>query len=165
LLFYSSEDPDPVALAAAGEDQWWPSFKPVLLRWAAEQQRFASSRAIETSTLPASLDQHLAKHLLGLARQALRLVLREASHERAWIAWQQRFLETIAKETRASDPALAETFERLAGQVNELRPYLETEFADVHVHLERIEAKLAVPIFHKPAHASRRLPKPSIRRA
>src|ERR1022692_5067213 len=34
LLFYSSDAPDPVALAAAEEDQWWPSFRPLLLRWA-----------------------------------------------------------------------------------------------------------------------------------
>src|SRR5205814_1251853 len=88
-LFHSDDSSrDVVKLSVAEDGEWWAAFEPVLQRWAAKYK-----------ALPKRLAQHLREHLQGLAQQALREEVRKTDQGRGWIAWQQRFLEAIAKQT------------------------------------------------------------------
>jgi len=142
LLFPSDYSADPVTLADGEEDQWWPLFEPLLLRWANEEQNFAKGRAVGTSALPAPLAEYCAKNLLNLMRQALREVLRDDAHERGWIAWQQRFLEAIAQQTRASHADVAQQFDNLARREEDLRLYLKEAVGGVHQRFDKVDGSL-----------------------
>lgn len=133
-LFYSDNPVDPVQLATTAESEWWPAFRPVLLRWAWEEKQFigSSEEKVDSPILPEALDAILGNQLLELTRSALRELLREETHRRGLIAWQQRFFEELARQTQASDKGLSQTLEVLAVQGDDLNHFLT-----------RIEAALA----------------------
>jgi hypothetical protein len=134
LLFRSDEPVKPLALAHAEDRQWWPAFRPVLLRWAVEQTM------TRRETLAQPLDEYFAEHLVDLFRQAVREVLREEKHQRGWIAWQQDLLETIATQSRNTDSNLADRLIELARHASEIGPFLECEFGQVNRKLDEIRA-------------------------
>lgn len=153
-LFHSDQSPDPVELANASQDKWWPVFEPVLLRWADAERKFGRHRAMvslgvveesQPEMLPDELSRHLATNLLGLTQQALLISLRERSNEKSWIAWQQHFLKAIAEQTRDSSASVADQLKTAAGRLrdlNELRPCLEAAFAEVRAEMVGIAAQL-----------------------
>jgi hypothetical protein len=86
-LFMPSEEPEVLALETTTEEQWWPAFRPTLLRWSAR-----------SDTFPDDLDRYLHSHLLTFSRRALDHLLRDDAHNRAWIAWQEQFLKAILQQ-------------------------------------------------------------------
>ena len=120
-LFHSDHPADPVGLALSEREKWWPAFKPLLLRWAAEEKQYrkvtAPDRGVavpDTSSMPDALDQLLSQQLLDFAQYSQDMLVREDRHKREWIAYQQRFFKEIARRTREQDANVSGAFERLA---------------------------------------------------
>jgi len=127
-LFHFTSPIDVVKLTSLTDDQWWPEFKPVLLRWAEEQQIIKKIEGIDISKFPPRLDEYLASRLLGLTRKHLFQVLRDKEFDGGWKACQQQFLLAIAKQTQASNSSVAAGFRELANRQEEMKSYLEAGF-------------------------------------
>ncbi|MBM3739764.1 MAG: hypothetical protein FJW39_28695 [Acidobacteria bacterium] len=108
-LFHSETPANPVYLAQAPAAEWWEKFEPVLVRWAGEW-----SAPPPVLVLPPLLRDHLTANLQPYTHAAVLHLLRGEANQRAWVAYQQRFLERIAaqlpadsgKEIRAIDVKL-----------------------------------------------------------
>lgn len=117
LLFQADDTVDPVVFATISNEQWWPKFRVVLLRWATEEHEFSKANPLP-SPLPIALDQFLSEHLLEFAQRAQRLELRE--NERAWKAWQHRFFEALAESLQQ----LVQSVGRIEALLVEIRAWL-----------------------------------------
>jgi hypothetical protein len=137
-LFYSETEVDPIMMANLDESDLWPVCQPLLLRWAADQQIFIQSHQLDTSSLPGELEEYLANQFAAFARHGMNMVLREKSHRRGWIAWQQRFMEAVAHQARASNLKVAERLEFLAKNGILMNSWLVDQLSRVNNRLDAI---------------------------
>jgi len=148
-LFYSEAEVDAIALASLEDDQIWPVCEVLLLRWATDQQAFEGSRLVDTSTLPDELHGYLSDRFIEMSRHGMSLVLRDRSQRRGWIAWQQRFLEAVANETRKSNRRVAEHLDLLIKNSSLMNSWLQEQFSDLNNRLEAIYEMLRSDILRR----------------
>jgi tetratricopeptide (TPR) repeat protein len=134
---------DPITLSRATTATWWPQFELVLLRWANEQKRFQDAPGTAFDTVPASLSNHLSSVLLDLVKQSLQQVLRQPSHSRGWIAWQQHFLTRIADSVKTSNVELCARLNDSAQRIDELQRFSERALIEIEPRIEALEGLLS----------------------
>ena len=134
-LFRSGQEPDAERWATLADEEWWPQFQPVLLRWAHEQQEWEQASTpgspLDLSSIPEKLENYLRDRLRELTEAALRDRLESPGEGPAWIAWQQEFLRALARRGG-----------QLNHQLEALASQLADEFAGVHRHLETTTEKI-----------------------
>ncbi|MBM3347852.1 MAG: hypothetical protein FJY55_15365, partial [Betaproteobacteria bacterium] len=109
-LFVTTDPTDPTQLTAElTPEQWWDQMLPSLLRWS------------NGEGIPADTCEFLRPRLYSDLRKAYLHLLRDPRHGKAWIAYQQRFLEAIAAAARTDHGDLADRIEALARDTNEMQ--------------------------------------------
>ena len=115
-LFVATDPVDPTQLTAElTPEAWWDLMVPALSRW------------LNGDAIPAEVTVFLQPHLYGYLRKAYLHTLRDPQHGKAWIGYQQRYLETIAAGVRADHGDLADRIEALARDTAEMKSAVVAE--------------------------------------